>query len=330
MRAFFRNVVCSVTALSLWLAASVVVAQAPESDPERAREAAARFDEAVELYQDGSLDAALVQFERAYELVPNPRLLYNLAQVQAERHEYVAAIGLFERYLRESGPSLSAARRAEAESQIVALHARVARLWVESDVEGAQLFVDDEPAGTLPLEEPIVIDSGVRTVRVEAEGYGPAVRKLKVAGGDEPRLSLPVRALARATEQPGADLTPGQRADETPHARRLWIAGGATVALGAATLTMGLLARNESRAYDAELDRFGAKENRIADHRANLKTYAGLTDGFAVATAVALGFAVYYAIDAARDASSEPASTSASAAPWFGERAAGLGVHGRF
>src|ERR1043166_1717810 len=48
-----------------------------------------QFAHGVELYRAGAYDAALAAFTRAYELAPTYRILYNLAQVQAQRQDYV-------------------------------------------------------------------------------------------------------------------------------------------------------------------------------------------------------------------------------------------------
>src|SRR5512145_1254691 len=45
-------------------------------------EASQRFQRAVKLYRERSFDAALAEFNRAYELSPDYRVLYNLGQVQ--------------------------------------------------------------------------------------------------------------------------------------------------------------------------------------------------------------------------------------------------------
>src|SRR5688572_22988168 len=108
------------TSNTRWVMAAAVVATSAAclacSNPGHAQvspqaTAAEHFERGIELYQEGSLDAALVEFERAYESVPDYRVLYNLAQVQTQRGEYVEAIVLFERYLREGGAGIDTERR---------------------------------------------------------------------------------------------------------------------------------------------------------------------------------------------------------------------------
>lgn len=273
-----------------------VVSAAQANLGEREQEAGARFERGVELYGEGNLDAALVQFERAYELIPNYRVLYNLAQLQAERHEYVAALSLYERYLEQGGDEVPEARRIESLAQIESLRERVGQLWVQSDVAGAKLFVDDELVAELPLSSPIPINAGVRHVRLEKSGYTPVFRKLKVAGGDTPRVRIPLRAAvlgaSAGSSSDGAASSAGARPDYRP----LWVASAATVALTGATVTMGLLARRENQDLARSLDLFPGRPEEVQNHRSRLKTCAALTDGLGAVSLVSLGLSLYFGL----------------------------------
>src|SRR5687767_10373630 len=57
----------------------------PKGDT-RIRRAQSHFRRGVDLYEERNYDGALAEFSRAHELVPNYRVLYNLAQTQVERH----------------------------------------------------------------------------------------------------------------------------------------------------------------------------------------------------------------------------------------------------
>jgi tetratricopeptide (TPR) repeat protein len=316
-------------AVSLTLALpGALHAQAAAQSPDQA--AGAHFDRGVELYSEGSLDAALVEFERAYELVPSYKLLYNLAQIQAERHEYTAATSLFERYLADGGAEISATRQAETKAELEKLRERTARLWVESDVEGAELFVNDVLVAKLPLAQAVAINPGVSRIRLEKEGHRPVTRELKVTGGDAPRLTMP---LLQFVDDAGPSAT-AQRADARtqPDYRPVWIASAATVALGGAALTFALMARATDRELDRELSFFQPNAQQLADDRAKLKTFAGLTDGFAVATALGAGVAIYFLVAPPRI----PRSSAPSLRDTFAKSlrvvpsGRGLGLHGTF
>jgi tetratricopeptide (TPR) repeat protein len=263
---------------------------------EREQEAAARFERGVELYGEGSLDAALVQFERAYELIPNYRVLYNLAQIQAERHEYVAALSLYERYLEQGGEQIAAARRTESLAQIEILRERVGTLWVESDVAGAKLFVDDDLVGELPLSSPVAIDAGVRHVRLEKPGFAPVFRQLKVAGGDRPRLRLSLARLDVGATPGSAASGAAADAPAVRDYRPLWISTTATVVLGAAAVTMGVLARGANQDLERALNTFPFDPQEVQESRSQVKAFAALTDALAVVSVISLGLSVYFLV----------------------------------
>src|SRR5262245_54376929 len=67
--------------------------------PEVVTEAKQRFDRGLELYAEGEYPLALIEFTRAYELVPNYRVLYNIGQVCIQLGQYANARRALEEYL---------------------------------------------------------------------------------------------------------------------------------------------------------------------------------------------------------------------------------------
>lgn len=284
------------------------------------QQASEHFERGVEFYREGSLDAALVEFERAYDLTSNYRVLFNLAQVQAERHEYVAAIAAFRKYLEAGGAELPEARRKQAADEVALLERRVAQLVVESDVAGAKLFINGAAAGELPLARPIAINPGVCNLRLEKPGYAPASTQLKVASGERPTLRLDLVRTTAATSAP--------RDDAEVRRAPFWISASSALALGGAALTFGLLARDADRELGSELDRYPADQGSIDDARKQVRTYAGLTDAAAAAALVATGFAVYFAIAPPRR--KRPAQEVSHRQLQLTPAAGGLGLRGTF
>ena len=66
------------------------------NDVELARQ---HFSQATKLYKDGDFDAALVQFERAYEVKPNYKVLYNIGQTYFQLRQYVEARDAMQRFI---------------------------------------------------------------------------------------------------------------------------------------------------------------------------------------------------------------------------------------
>lgn len=249
-------------------------------------EARTRFQRGVELYKERSFDAALAEFTRAYELVPNYRVLYNIAQVQVERHDYASALRYFEDYLRQGASDVTPERREQVEREIASLQARIAELMVRSNVTGAELSVDGVLVGTLPLNKPLQVSSGVHRLVVRKPGYSAVERTISVAGGDRPEIELNLE-LVRAV---GAELPPSAVADEGTRSRPVpagvWVGVAATTALAGTAVVFAVLTGRADDDLDDELSRFPGDSGRIDDARSRLKLYAGLTDGFAAGAAV--------------------------------------------
>jgi len=271
-------------------------------------QASEHFDRGVELYQEGNLDAALVELERAYELSPDYRLLYNIAQVQAERHEYVAAIDLFERYLDEGRGELSAERQGKVEGELESLKKRVAVVAVEVNVPGATISLNDVEVGKSPLDEAILVNAGMSRLRIEKEGYVTQTRTLQVAGQDRPKLNFELERETDSTPQmsaadseplsqrgPVQDSTPedpATKANYTP----FWVSAGVAVVLGGVAGTFGYMALHNDKSLDDEFNRLPADPDRIDQLSNRVDSYALTSDVATAGAAVAAIVAVYFLV----------------------------------
>ncbi len=267
-----------------WQAAAVP-AEAPAGAPSLGRE---HFQRGVELYRDGNFDSAAAEFSRAYELTSDYRLLYNMGQVQAERHDYVAAIGLLEKYLTQGGDEIDPTRRADVSRDLATLRQRTAELWVSSNVDDAELWINDSQVESLPLRSSVVINSGVCRVRIEKRGYQSATHTLIVAGGDKPRVELPLVATVAPPPQPAAEAR-APASDNTA----LWFGVAGTAVSGGLAVGFAVMTRNADERLDRELGYFPVRAGALAAARTRLKTVAVLTDAFTATTAVAAGLSLY-------------------------------------
>jgi tetratricopeptide (TPR) repeat protein len=298
---------------------------ASESANEMARD---HFLRGVALYREGNFDAAAAEFSRAFELSSDYRLLYNLAQVHAERHDYVAAIRLFEEYLTLGGPGIEADRRRYVVREISTLTQRTAALWVSTNAIGADLWVNDTLIGPLPLSEPLLINPGVCRVRVEKQGYRTATHALVVAGRDTPRLELPLvedQPIRVPSKSPPAPLE-ASFVDRTP----FWISLAATAVSGGAAVGFAIMTRSADARVDEELDRFPLRQAPLDDARERLKTYAALADVMTIATAVGAAFSIYYLIAPPRGESERVISAADSIRLRVTPSASELSVSGSF
>ena len=84
-------------ALACVLAGVPVRGNPPEAQQ---REARAHYEEGLSRYNLGEFDAAIVEFKAAYTISHAPRLLFNIAQAQRLRKDYVQALYSYTTYLR--------------------------------------------------------------------------------------------------------------------------------------------------------------------------------------------------------------------------------------
>jgi tetratricopeptide (TPR) repeat protein len=299
---------CFVLSLVL-LASSRGLAQSETPPPEPAtdnvQQARERFQRGAELYKEGSFDAAFAEFSRAYEIAPNYRVLFNLGQVELERHDYASAMRFFQRYLEDGGAEVDAERRAEVEREILALKNRVAELTVTSNVTGVEVSIDGTVVGTLPLSAPVLVSAGVRRIAARRDGYQPIDRTLKVAGGDKPVLELELEPVQSATPVTAPTSAAADSSGGVPAGA--WIGFVAAGVFGGTAVTFGILTQKKDEDLDRELSKYPADLQKIDDERSRLKLYAGLTDGFAGAALLSAVVGTYFAFSG----SSEPATESA-------------------
>lgn len=322
-------------ALDLLLLCTPAIAVAAEPvTPETTAAASAHFNRGVELYRQGNLDAALAEFVRANELSPSYRLLFNMAQVQMERHDYVRAIGLLESYLAQGGSEIAAERRAEVEQDLARLRQWVAALWVSANVEQATVWVNDERVATLPLEKPIMLNPGIARVRVEAHGHKPYLDELTVAGGDRPRLELSLETQASAPIGAVAQAKTDGVAEPVHAWSGLRVAGLVTGVIGAASLGVGigfgLSAKSHAKTATDICDgnrcpsQEGVDAAETADQHATIATI-GASAGAAL---LVMGTVLWFSGTSDADPSDERAASGVRVAPLAGPSELGMALSG--
>ena len=264
-------------------------------------EAQQRFQRALDLYDEGNLDAARAELQRAYDIAPHYRLLYNLGQVAFELHDYPAALSAFERYLSEGGSKVPEPRRAQIESDIEKLKGRVARIVLRVDVSQADVFLDDVAVGATPLAAPLVVAAGRRKVAVAKEGYATITRWIEVAGGDSSELTMALDQAPERSAAASASSLPSPAAIErqfglsapadAPGASGvLWggwaVAGSLAVAAG----VTGSFAYVASRDLRDERDQLGVTRSELDRKSAQVRNLSLATDimgGASIVTAAA-------------------------------------------
>jgi hypothetical protein len=267
-----------------------------EENADPRAEASERFRRGVKLYKDGDFVAALVEFKRAYELEPNYRVLYNLGQTSRELKDYAPALQAFQRYLAEGGKEIPRKREEEVRRSIGDLTDRVGTLTITTNVEGAEIQIDDVVVGVAPLEEPIVVNVGRRRVEATLTGHAPARRVLEVAGKDDLKVELQLTDLE--TARPPLPPPPRPRPEPTTPVAGI-VALSITGACAIVTGILGGLALSARSDLADALAAFPGTPKDIQDAQDRAATFATATDVMlAVTGAAAVTTVVLFVVSA--------------------------------
>ncbi len=300
----------SISAL-IFAAASVVasVAAAQESSDssdesstaqDASQEASERFRRGVTLYREGSFDAALAEFNRAYELAPDHRLLYNIGQVHAELGDFVMAVKCFRQYLKDGGNDIDESRVSEVKAEIRELDGRIADLSVSANVAGAELLVDGESVGLLPLQS-VKVNAGTRRVLVRKPGYQDREERVTVSGRENKVIAVTLKrdgsALSRTSTGDDPNDPGAGSADRAGSGlgTGFWVSAAATTVAAGATAVFAVMTRNADDQLSEELDRYPGSASDIDDARSDVERFAMFTDGCGALALIGLATTVYFA-----------------------------------
>lgn len=284
------------------------------------------FRRGVDLYADGDMSGAFVEFSRAYELVANYKILYNLGQVAYRRQDYVRALGHFRGYLAGGADAIAPGRRRQVEEDIARLEQRVGHIAIDvaADDRGAEIRLDDLQVATAPLLEPLAASVGPRKVALVRASGDSQVRIVDVVGGETTRVRFPPSvlrlvadpdALSRgaAADQPWQLAENAQRSPTVVNAKsglRTWIGWSAAGLLAAGAAVTGVMAYSSSRDLQQRRESYplAAGDLDAMGQRAHL--LAVTTDGLLIGAAAVAAVSLYLTL---RNPTEEPPSARGGA-----------------
>jgi len=264
------------------------LAQASGTNDERAQEARTRYDRGMQLYNEGAAEGALVEFERAYQLAPSYRLLYNIALIRLQLNDYAQALKAFQEYLAEGGTEIPSVRRSEVERQLASLRSKVGRVELVSGARGADVLVDDVAVGRIPLGELLVLNPGRRRITI-ARGGLSSTTVVTVAGQDHLKVEM---ALDTPRLQPTAPVGIAASPSRAP----VYVSWSVTAGLAAATAVVGILTLGAMSDLDDERARAPTSRAQLDDAESKMMQLALATDILAGATAIAGATALYFTL----------------------------------
>ncbi len=154
------------------------------------RQAKIQFEEGVRLFQEGNFDSAAIAFERAFELRPSYKILYNVGQVEAELKHYFRASEAYRKYLEQGAAEVDSARRKEVSAQIDRLSTLFGFVDIKYSKDGVTVFIDGVRIGTTPILEASPVDMGTHELSLR-DGIEEVYREsFRIAGGQRLTLAL--------------------------------------------------------------------------------------------------------------------------------------------
>lgn len=206
------------------------------------KEAKERVNRAEKLYEAGNYDAALTEFQRAYETMlghpARPYVLYNIARCQERLYRYDAAIASYKEYLNIAGPGES--DRPKVEATIESLEGFLGTISLavsakkDAAIQSYEVWVDGHLVGENIKQ--FLIPGGTHQVEIRAEGFEGASQEVQVPARDQRSVTFTLAPLAK--EYHGISRT------------YFYTAAGLTVAAAATGTAFGLVTVSKRRDID--------------------------------------------------------------------------------
>ena len=240
-------------------AGSSAVAVTPEAS--RVAESDRLLNRALDLREAGNDRDALPLLVQAALFDPTPRKRAQLALGEQAMGEWVEAErGLASALDAKLDPWI-AEHRGPLEDALATVRRQLGWLEVDGNVPGAQVTLNGMLVGTLPLQAPVRVTTGVSSLKVVAPGYTPTTRLVQVAAGEHAREVVALRAeVAPAAPIASAPPVVAPPRRPGPGGRA---AAWATLGGSAAFLATGIgatAARNGDAAqYNQEAQRYNAQ-----------------------------------------------------------------------
>ncbi|MEM1033841.1 MAG: PEGA domain-containing protein [Myxococcota bacterium] len=273
-------------------------------------EAREHYERGRELYRDGDFKLALIEFQRANDIAPSYRILFNLGQVNMQLRNYARATESFRRYLLQGGDRISAERREAVEMELSALRSRTAYLSVDGNTPKAEVRVDGVPVGSIPLTK-VLVDAGEHTVSVNFRGKSDS-EYVVLAGQEHATLTidLPIDKPTTTTIAPVIVTEDGGVSGSVVAS---WAVTGALTAAAIGTGVAALFAQRDLRNARAEFVETQDDLDRVANRAQALSI---TTDALIAASVVAAGVSIYLTVtDDDDDDDDVPDVTPPSARP---------------
>lgn len=266
----------------------VILVAAPSSRAEKnsgnIAQARSEFERGVAAFESGRLTEALAAFQSAYTLSPTYRILFNIAQTQAELGRPHEAIASFQAYLAEGADEIPAQRRNKVQAEIESLSAQVGYVRINGP-EGARVWLDGQPTGVLPLAAPVRLPAGNHRLVIKHDNGRSCQKDIFVTAKETtPELCAVLESPEAVAASVDASFEVKTDRGGMPKALP-WIAAGATVLTLTAAAVSAVKTARINNSLGANCQGGVCPKEQSSDVSA-LPKWAAAADGLFIATAV--------------------------------------------
>lgn len=163
----------------------------------------------IELRKQGRDERALPLFQKAYSLSRTPRSAGQLGLCEMAVGYWVDAEKHLDESLRFPEHPWVAKNQNDLTGAVASVRRNIDDIIIEGGPPGAEVLINGQLVGRMPLSPPVRLGKGAADVEVRAPGYAPSLRSLTIGGGTTDRLTIVlVKNAVLETAQTPTALTP--------------------------------------------------------------------------------------------------------------------------
>lgn len=287
----------------------VGVAQA--QSPEASRAFEVLYEQARSAYDRGDYATAAQLLQQAYELDPDPNLLWNIGRSHERAGELAEAILAYQDFIAKAP---AAEERSQAQQRLFKLKADFGQGWltVRANVGDAMASIDDGPPQAMPLERKM-LPVGEYWVEIRAPGRTSSKTRVTLASGEETVIAAELPRMGSGQDATIAMSGTGASGGPTDLKTPGWVTFGIGVAVAATGgVLLGLAHADANEVNDASTVQVdgetvitGVSRSRAQDlsDSADVKSAAGVGLLAAGGASLLTGI-ILLSVDAANDTQS--------------------------
>ena len=171
---------------------------------------------AIQLRKHGDDRAAHAELQRAYAIARSPRAAAQLGFAEQALGLWPAAEGHVREALAAPSDPWIRKHRATVEESLATIRSHVGRVQIEGGQPGAQVSVNGQPVGAMPLREAVPVSAGPVDIEVRGAGFESSLKTIHVAAGELARVPFTLRPVAPPPVRSGQPALPQPRFAQVP------------------------------------------------------------------------------------------------------------------